>query len=167
MTWSSSSRSVLHLPLTFSYLCTNISLITLFSYTPILYSTKSNNCTIYQRCPRNAHLWQNLLLLYSFVIDLPEDGRTEAEAYRGTLLLFSTYALQPSRRIVRSGLDVPTFATRRLHAAEGKTMGEKYSEILPKCRFTRYIWGSFKCRKATTWDRRLYFPLEGSRADDF
>ena len=32
------------------------------------------------------------------------------------LLLFATYALQPSRLIVRSGLDVPTFATRRLHA---------------------------------------------------
>jgi len=32
------------------------------------------------------------------------------------LLLFSTYALQPSRLIVRSRLDVPTFATRRLHA---------------------------------------------------
>jgi len=26
------------------------------------------------------------------------------------------YELQPSRLIVRSGLDVPTFATRRLHA---------------------------------------------------
>ena len=26
------------------------------------------------------------------------------------------YALQPLRLIVRSGLDVPTFATRRLHA---------------------------------------------------
>ena len=34
-----------------------------------------------------------------------------------TLLLFSTYALQPSRLIVRSGLDIPTFATRRLHAS--------------------------------------------------
>jgi len=32
------------------------------------------------------------------------------------LLLFSTYALQPSRLIVRSGLDIPTFAIRRLHA---------------------------------------------------
>ena len=32
------------------------------------------------------------------------------------VLLFSTYTLQPSRLIVRSGLDVPTFATRRLHA---------------------------------------------------
>jgi hypothetical protein len=33
-----------------------------------------------------------------------------------SLLLFSTYVLQPSRLIVRSGLDVPTFATRRLQA---------------------------------------------------
>ena len=32
------------------------------------------------------------------------------------LLLFSTYALQPSRLIVRSGLDVPTFTTRCLPA---------------------------------------------------
>jgi len=32
------------------------------------------------------------------------------------ILLFSTYALQPSRLIVRSGLAVPTFDTRRLHA---------------------------------------------------
>ena len=31
-------------------------------------------------------------------------------------LIFSTYALQPSRLIVRYGLDVPTFVTRRFHA---------------------------------------------------
>jgi len=89
------------------------------------------------------------------------------------VLLFSIYALQPSRLIVRSGLDVPTFATRRLHAchharaAEGGTVGEKCPEILPKCRFTRYIYGSFTCRKAMTWDRRLYFASEGRRAEDF
>jgi hypothetical protein len=28
-------------------------------------------------------------------------------------------------------------------------------------------WGSFTCRKFTTWDRRLYFPSEGRRATDF
>jgi hypothetical protein len=27
--------------------------------------------------------------------------------------------------------------------------------------------GSFTCRKSTTWDRRLYFPSEGSCAPDF
>jgi hypothetical protein len=39
-----------------------------------------------------------------------------AAIFFGKILLFSIYALQPSRLIVRSGLDVPTFATRRLHA---------------------------------------------------
>ena len=27
--------------------------------------------------------------------------------------------------------------------------------------------GIFTCRKSTTWDRRLYFPSEGRRAEDF
>jgi hypothetical protein len=85
------------------------------------------------------------------------------------------YAMQPVRLIVRSGLDVPTFATTRLSrvttrehpAAEGGTVGEKCPIILPKWQLPRYIWGSFTCRKATTWDRRLYFPSEGRRAEDF
>jgi len=41
----------------------------------------------------------------------------EARAYERqiALLFFFNYALQPLRLIVRSWLDVPTFATRRLH----------------------------------------------------
>jgi hypothetical protein len=35
--------------------------------------------------------------------------------YAVVIIIFN-YALKPSRLIVRSGLDVPTFATRRLHA---------------------------------------------------
>src|SRR5215475_4793219 len=63
---------------------------------------------------------------------------------------------------------VSTRVTTREHpAAEGGTVGEKCPVILPKCRFTCYIYGSFTCRKATTWDRRLYFPSEGRRAEDF
>ena len=83
------------------------------------------------------------------------------------------YALQPLRLIVRSGLDVPNFATRHLYACHqsrapsGETMGKKCPVILPTCRFPRYIQGSFTCCKATTWDRRLYFPSEGRRAEDF
>ena len=34
-------------------------------------------------------------------------------------------------------------------------------------RLPRNIQGSFTCRKSTTWDKRLYFPSEGSRAEDF
>jgi hypothetical protein len=80
------------------------------------------------------------------------------------LLLFSTYALQPSRLIVRSGLDVPTFATRRLHAwaPSGEKWARNVREFCLKCRLPLYIQGSFTCRKTTTWDRRLYFPSEGA-----
>jgi hypothetical protein len=52
-------------------------------------------------------------------------------------------------------------------AAEGGTVGEKCPVILPKFRITRYIYGSLTCRKSTTLDRRLYFPSEGRRAEDF
>ena len=31
----------------------------------------------------------------------------------------------------------------------------------------RSIQESFTCRKSTTWDRRLYFPSKGRRAEDF
>jgi hypothetical protein len=33
------------------------------------------------------------------------------------IMIIFNYALQPLRLIVRSGLDIPTFATRRLHAS--------------------------------------------------
>jgi hypothetical protein len=29
------------------------------------------------------------------------------------------------------------------------------------------LYGSFKCCKSATWDRRLYFPSEGRHAEDF
>ena len=28
-------------------------------------------------------------------------------------------------------------------------------------------WGSFTCRKSTTWDPQLYFPSQGSHSQDF
>ena len=64
---------------------------------------------------------------------------------------------------------VSTRVTTREHpAAVGGTVGEKCQKILPKCRIIRYIQGSFTCRKATIWDRRLYYPSEGrQRAEDF
>ena len=34
------------------------------------------------------------------------------------IIFFLTYALQPSMLIVRSGLGVPNFVTRRLHACD-------------------------------------------------
>jgi hypothetical protein len=45
-------------------------------------------------------------------------GRSAASLHIKALriIIIFNYALQPLRLIVRSGLDVPTFATRRLHA---------------------------------------------------
>ena len=34
-------------------------------------------------------------------------------------------------------------------------------------RLPRNIQGSFTCRKSATWDKRLYFPSEGRRLEDF
>ena len=64
-------------------------------------------------------------------------------------------------------LDVPTFTARCLHVLHDARdpsserwnfVGENDPVILPKCRFPRYIWESFICRKSTTWDGRLCFP---------
>ena len=82
------------------------------------------------------------LLLYKYLLSVYSKYNLHG-IYNG-VLLFSTYPLQPSRLIVRSGLDVPTIATRGLHAArehaaaEGGTVGEKCPNILPKCRLERY-----------------------------
>ena len=67
--------------------------------------------------------------------------------------------------------NVPTFATSRLQeilVAKGvNTWARNGRWILPEnSRLPSNIQGSFTCRKSTTWDRRLYFPSEGRRAED-
>ena len=50
----------------------------------------------------------------------------------------------------------------------GTTWARNDRWILPEnTRLPRNSQGSFTCRKSTTWDRRLYFPSEGRRAEDF
>ena len=50
----------------------------------------------------------------------------------------------------------------------GTTWARNGRWILPEnARLPRNIQGSFICRKSTTWDKRLYFPSEGRRAEDF
>jgi hypothetical protein len=46
-------------------------------------------------------------------------------------------------------------------------LGEKCPVIWPIVASSTLLSGSFTCRKSTTWDRRLYFLSEGSRAEDF
>ena len=50
----------------------------------------------------------------------------------------------------------------------GTTWARDGRWILPEnVRLPRNIQGSFTCRKSTTWDRSLYFPFEGRRAEEF
>ena len=67
---------------------------------------------------------------------------------------------------------VPTFATSRLQeilaAKSGTTWARNDRWILAEnSLIPRNIQGSFTCHKSTTWDRRLYFPSEGRRTEDF
>ena len=70
-------------------------------------------------------------------------------------------------------LDVPALAASLLlwHPSSQRWnyMGERNGRwILPEnARLPRNIHGSFTCRKSMTWDRRLYFPSEGRRAENF
>ena len=50
----------------------------------------------------------------------------------------------------------------------GTTWARNGRWILPEnARLPSNIQGSFTCRKSTTLDKRLYFPSEGRRAEDF
>ena len=79
---------------------------------------------------------------------------------------------QPGGPVIRTSQLSPGSPQRlkqrkRTPAAEGGTMGEKLPRILPKVASSTSILSSFTCRKFTTWDRRLYLPSEGRRAEDF
>jgi len=46
----------------------------------------------------------------------------------------------------------------------GREMADKFGR---ETRLSRNFQGSLTCRKSATWDRRLYFPSEGRRAENF
>ena len=69
-------------------------------------------------------------------------------------------------------LDVQTLTTSRLPrdpiSQRWNYVGEKWPmNFAWNDRHPRSIQKSFTCRKSTTWDRRLYLPSEGRRAEDF
>ena len=104
-------------------------------------------------------------------------------AYCTTLLLYCYYCSNSHHQSSPQGilaeveltliiLDVPTFTTSRLPRDPS---GQKWNYVGQKwpmnfawnARLPRSIQKSFTCRKSTTWDRRLYFPSEGRRAENF
>ena len=69
-------------------------------------------------------------------------------------------------------LDVPTFTTSHLprdpSSQKWNYVGEKWPiNFAWNARLPRRIQESFTSRKSKTWDRRLDFPYEGRRAEDF
>jgi hypothetical protein len=46
-------------------------------------------------------------------------------------------------------------------------VGEKWLVILPIVVTSMQLKGSFTCHRSAALDRRLYFPSEGKRAEDF
>jgi hypothetical protein len=78
----------------------------------------------------------------------------------GPLCTAFSSARQPHRRSTSS--DMRTLWYRRTK------MGEKWpTNFAWKTRLPRSFQGSLTCRKSATWDRWLYFPSEGRRAEDF
>jgi hypothetical protein len=81
------------------------------------------------------------VLIWSLFRPAVWDFMTSTDSVIKDSIIIFNYALQPLRLIVRSGLDVPTFATRRLHTwhyarapNDGRwTVDEKCPVILPKC----------------------------------
>ena len=73
-------------------------------------------------------------------------------------------------------MDVPAFAARCLHVRNDARdrNNEKWNcgrdSFSGNFAYMASLFtplGIFTCRKSTTWDRRLYFPSEGRRAEDF
>ena len=62
-----------------------------------------------------------------------------------------------------------TSQTTRANPSSGRwNYGREISEnFCRKWRLPRHFWVLLHLRKFTTWDRRLYFPSEGRRAEDF
>ena len=87
-------------------------------------------------------------------------------------LRLSPDALQPKAYCTNPGLQ--SFLHRQVSPPEtlavkrGITWARNGRWISPEnARLPRKIHGSFTCRKYTTWDRRLYFPSKGRRAEVF
>ena len=82
-------------------------------------------------------------------------------------------ALQPKAYCTNPGLwsfllAPPDVSTTDPSSERRNYLGEKWPVISTEsCDFHAYMFGFFTCRKYTTWDKRLYFPSEGRRAEYF
>ena len=104
------------------------------------------------------------------------ETRAQSGDWYGSGTLHPGQVLRGSLPLLSPRLDVPTFATRCLHVrhdARDPSGGrwncgrECCPVILSKWRLPCHLGIFYMPKKSTTWDRRLYFPSEGRRAEDF
>jgi hypothetical protein len=85
------------------------------------------------------------------------------------LLLFSTYALQPyaycAIGVRRSNFRHQASPCMSPRESTQRRKVELWARNVREFCLNADL--NFTCRKATTWDRRLYFPSEGRRAEGF
>jgi len=67
------------------------------------------------------HIVTTIIFFSKLHANIQGDSERKISVWEVIIIIIFNYALQPLRLIVRSGLDVPTFATRRLHACHHST----------------------------------------------
>ena len=89
--------------------------------------------------------------------------------YCGRVPASNALGMHCSRRlIVQTLVFSHSYLHRQVFPPETLVVKGGTTWILPEnARLPRNIQGSFTCRKSTTWDKRLYFPSEGRRAEHF
>ena len=100
------------------------------------------------------------------------------EAYCTTLRCSNSHHQSSPQEILAVGggainlILAPTFTTSRFprdpSSQRWNYVGEKWlMNFAWNARLPHSIQESFTCHKSMTWDRQLYFPSEGRRAEDF
>ena len=86
----------------------------------------------------------------------------------GSRRLMPLDALQPKAYCTNPGLQSFLLAPPGVSIRDPSSERRNYlDEMSENVRLPRNIQGSFTCRKSTTWGKRIYFPSERKRAEDF
>ena len=109
------------------------------------------------------YILQKYYLIVLYCGRVPADNAPGCTAAEGLLYKPWSFLLAPP------GVSTRDLSSERTLVVKGGTTWARNGRwILPEtARLPRNIHGSFTCRKSTTWDKRLYFPSEGRRAEDF
>jgi hypothetical protein len=143
----------------------------------ILFSTLSSNSLHLCSCRRvtSLNIKQRCYLCIIYIIIIIIKITMARQPYMGLGLLFPrlqglcAFAAVRDRLTGRVFQLDPDVTARAIWQSVRRLGWEMAAWILDYGHYWFFFMpeGSFTCRKSTTWDRRLYFPSEGSCATDF